>query len=244
MSIWSTMRRIRIVRIKVSRRRPCPVSWRTLAPLGLAVMALVGLVAAPAVAASSGSSTGTVEVVPPPVYSVTVSPATFTFGSCRGGSSTSTELGFPNGICNFGVLEESNTDSVAGGITITNTGEVSQIDVNGANAIPSDAGTPWTLCNGTDGTTPECSSKNEDPGVNQFIVDLIGSETLAEGGVEMYLSNSPSCDVAFAQTSSGGCSANTGSSQEEEVGLIGPASSTDTSPSFSTAITWTAVPAS
>src|SRR5436190_14283504 len=54
---------------------------------------------ATATADSSGSSTGTVNIVPP-VRSVTVSAASFNFAHCAPiGTSTPDHLGYPNGMC-------------------------------------------------------------------------------------------------------------------------------------------------
>lgn len=88
--------------------------------------------------------------VNPQFTSVTLSTNSAAFGSCSGGSSTSTALGFPNGNCT--------TPS----FTVKNNGTVSEgIDVQvGGTAAPADAGTggtPWTLL-GTQGT----------PGQDQF----------------------------------------------------------------------------
>jgi hypothetical protein len=199
-------------------------------------MALVGLSSAPALAQSSGSSTATINVGTQPVLSLTVSPSTVTYANCDGGSSTTSTLGFPNATCFVGGVIDSAQGS-AGGVTVTNTGAPSQVDVNGANAIPSDAGTNWTLV--TDAT----------PGANQFVEDGAGwSGNDADDSLEY--TNSPQCDAAFGEgqgqgtKDNGACTAasTTGESTAEQLYIIGPASSTDTSSTFTTVITWTAVP--
>jgi hypothetical protein len=214
------------------------VSWRRLAPIAISLVALGGISATPALAASSGSSTGTVNVAPPAVMSLTVSPSTVTFTSCIGGSSTSTELGFPNASCVVGSTPE-HAESV-NGVTVTNTGVAGLVDVNGGNAVPSDNGTPWTLCN----TSPTCTGTEDQAGANQYQLATVGwVGTGASQGINInLLANAAGCDTAFDQTVSGGCNATSGQSQEEQLSLVGPESSTDTSDQFTTTVTWTAVP--
>lgn len=237
MRTLSTITRIRIVRVGAPVRSS-PVrrhGWRPLA-LAISVMSLVSLSAAPALAASTGSSTGTITVATPAVYSVTVSPSTFSFGSCGTnlGASTGSSLGFPNGKCLYGTGSGSVYTT---GFTITNTGAAGHIDVNGANAVPSDAGTPWTLC------TEQSTCTNDGglyPGANQFQVN---TEADPEGSnAYAILSNSPACDGAFDGGTTGGCSAASGASQIEGLVMTGPESSTDTSSTFTTTLTWTAGP--
>jgi hypothetical protein len=238
MRTLSTIRRIRIVRVETPDRSS-PVrrhGWRPLA-LAISVMALVGLSAAPALAASPGSSTGTITVAATAVYSVTVSPS-FSFGICTangGAPSTGSTLVFPNGYCFSGTASGS---VYTAGVTITNTGAAGHIDVNGANADPSDLGTPWTLC-GLATTTP-CPSGSATPGANQFEMTTWGDPN--GGNAYTTLSNSPVCDMAFDGGTSGGCSATSGASQIEGQNMVGPESSTDTSSTFTTTLTWTAGP--
>jgi hypothetical protein len=242
MKIWSTVRRIRVVRVdvgdppmrdraRVGRGRVRPMGGRwTIA--GASLLAVTGVAALPALSAGAtgpsgtGSSAGTVDIAPPPVYSLTVSPSKFTFAKCGGGSSTPTQLGFPYGYCSYG---SEGATSVTGGITITNTGTAGHIDVNGSNAIPSDGGAPWTLESG-----------------NWSGPDEYALNTFGEGGggaSSLVLSTAPMCDTNFnLNTSPNGCSAASGAAQEEEVLLYGPQSSTDTSSKFTSTITWTAGP--
>jgi hypothetical protein len=239
MRALSTIKRIRIVRVETPDRSS-PVrrhGWRPLA-LTISVMALVGLSAAPALAANTGSSTATINVAGP-VYSVTVSPATFAFGLCstRLGASTGGSLGFPDGYCYYGTGSGSVYTS---GITITNTGAAGHIDVNGSSAVPSDAGTPWTLCSEGGATCTSLQGSLYYPGANQF---QLGTEADPQGSnAYTILSNSPACDAAFDGGTSGGCTAAIGASQIEGINLAGPESSTDTSSTFTTTLTWTAGP--
>ena len=239
MRTLSTIKRIRIVRVETPDRSS-PVrrhGWRPLA-LAISVMALVGLSAVPALAANTGSSTATINILPP-VYSVTVSPATFSFGLCstRLGASTGGSLGFPDGYCYYG----NGPGSVyTTGVTIANTGAAGHIDVNGSNAVPSDAGTPWTLCSEAVGTCTLLQGGLYYPGANQF--QLVTSADPEGGNASTILSNSPACDAAFDGGTSGGCSAAIGASQIEGITLAGPESSTDTSSTFTTTLTWTAGP--
>lgn len=178
-------------------------------------------------ASTSGSSTGTVNVTPPAVRSITVSPASFTFGACYDHANTSTgsTLAFPNGYCYI-----ANNGS---GITITNGTAASHIDVQGADAVPSDAGTHWTLC--TVGTS-SCLGSSNQPGQDQF-----GERVDVSGQADPWLTNSTQCDTAFdAPTSS--CAATAGQATTETLTLVGPSGSTDTSTTFSTVLTWTAAP--
>jgi hypothetical protein len=140
MQIWSTIKRTRIIRVGVPRQTPAygTQNWRLLALVGASMAAIVGISAAPALAASTGSSAGTINVTSPPVYSVTVTPSSFTFGNCSGASAST--LSFPNGTCNYS------------GVTVDNTGSAGELFVSAGNATPSDSGTPWTLTEG--GGTP------------------------------------------------------------------------------------------
>jgi hypothetical protein len=155
---------------------------------------------------------------------VSVSPAVVTFGSCTAGTSTATELGFPSGRCTVGGFPY--TAPSVGGVTVTNAGAAGEIEVNGTNAIPSDDVAPWTLVSGT-------------PGANQFFLETIGWDGTT--GTVGYIGAPPVCDNAFDFYS---CSVPSGQSQAEELEIVGPSSSTDTSTSFTTIVTWTAAPAS
>jgi hypothetical protein len=235
MHIWSMIRRIKIVRVQVANRPSTlkQIAWRRHAVLVVSVVAMGGFLAAPALAANSGSGTATINVAPA-VLSVSVSPSTFNL--CPTGS----PLTIPNGSCAFGTLPS--TGQSVGGVLVTNTGVAGHIDSNGANAVPSDSGTPWTLC------VPfaNCGSASANPGANQFTIQTDGFYNGA--GVSGYdtndLTNTPACDDTFSAggTTAGSCSAAHGASEDEQVNIFGPASSTDTSSVFTTVLTWTAVP--
>lgn len=234
MPTFETLRRVRIVRLETTHRPKFSEgsTFRRLLPLAISVLALTGLTTTPALAASSGSSTATINVAPAATRSMTVSPTTFTFSTnCAGG------LTFPNGVCDLGTFPSS-AKSV-GGITVANTGAAGHIDVNGANAIPSDAGTAWILCDPAAPVT--CTGSGSIPGANQFDLSTTGWNGTS-GTSSTNLSSTPACDSAFNAGNADKCSAATGASQVEEISLVGPTSTTDTSSSFTTIITWTAVP--
>src|SRR4029077_15895844 len=129
----------------------------------IATVAAVGalmLGGAPAVLASTGGSpTVTITVA---VRSITVSPSTATFNTCSlSGTSTGSTLEFPNGLCTTGTSY----------ITITNGAAAGHVDVNGADAIPADNGTHWTLCGS--------GSSSCLPGTDQF--DEVGNFVTGSG---------------------------------------------------------------
>ena len=216
--------------------------WLLMAAGGLlmAGVAACGTSAAPAGAGNSSSISMSLTTVPT-VRSVTVSPAKAVFGACTGGSAASTtksttaRLGYPNGRCWYGKLGP-------GGhypITITNTGIASDIDVNGTSANPSDDGDQWSLCN--IGTSPAVTctgnSSHVDPGTNQYrVINFSADNTPDYDG----LTDSPTCDRQF--TPAAGCLAAQGEFQNEGLELIGPASSSDLSTSWTVTITWMPVP--
>jgi len=204
---------------------------RTFSPRIAAVgtVALLGLAnGIPASANTSASTTGTITVA---VRSVTVSPSSIAFGSCvtnDGLTSTGSALTFPNGGCQ------------AINITITNGTAPGHIDITGADAIPADSGTHWTLCGAVaaaGGAT--CANGQFTPGVDQFFEEGHSSNTSAPSPP---LSTTPQCDLAFANSGGASCSATSGQVGSEYLSLEGPSSSTDNSTSFTTIWTWTAVP--
>jgi len=168
-------------------------------------------------AAATGSVSATVNIA---VISLTVSPGALTLGTCSGGNSTATQLGFPNGQCQGGPA------------TITNTGAASHISLEGTNAVPFDNGTQWKLCpagpltlNGI--TLPTCAPS---PGQDQFTMAVQGSQT-------QYVFPTSALDGNFG---AGSGAATAGQSVTEAVALQGPSSSTDQSNSFTATITWIA----
>jgi hypothetical protein len=134
-------------------------------------------------------------------------------------------LAFPNGTC-----------STNGVVTITNGTQVGHIDVQGADAIPSDSGTHWTLCGGTGASCTGTGGAK--PGQDQFEQ---GTTNATATPTPVPMTTSPACDIEFDGTA-GDCVAGSGQSQSEDLFLVGPSASTDTSASFTTTVTWTAVP--
>jgi hypothetical protein len=203
--------------------------------IGMVAISLTFIGALPSGADStSGSSTATVNIA---VRSVNVSPSTTTFNQCydaNGNLLPSAVLVFPFGMCQT-------IDTAA--VTITNGSAPGHIDVQGADAIPSDNGTHWTLCGGAGG--PACTSSISNalvagikyPGQDQFV------ELTSIGGISgtlgtAPLTNSPQCDDQFGSS----CVATSGQATTESLVLQGPTASTDSSSSFTTVWTWTAVP--
>ena len=193
-----------------------------LAPPLAAVTAVCALGLASVMPVSASSSGGTTATVNIAVRSITVSPSTSTFDYCADNTykSTGGYLSFPNGIC-----------AVTSGVTITNGTASGNIDVQGADAIPSDNGTHWTLCGGTG---PSCTGGAGNAGQDQFR-ELESNNS----NNSPLLTTSPQCDTAF---NAGSCAATSGQAATQALNLYGPSASTDTSSSFSTVWTWTAVP--
>jgi hypothetical protein len=204
------MIRIRIVRTQRSRRH---VRRSELAAL---VLLAAGICTLPAAAASGTGSVAATIHVGSSVLSLTVSPSTFDY--CTSG----TPLTFPNGFC-----------GASSPVTVTMGSVGGHIDVNGADALPSDSGTPWTLCDGTGGG-PACAAPRT-PGPDQYLEGQIINLAPA---LNSFLYDSPECDVAFGSA----CQASAGASVAEQYAMTGPSSSTSTASSFSTTITWTALP--
>ena len=212
--------------------------------LVVALVAVAGLAACatssggtPAGTPGKGSSIAISLKVVSTIVSVTVSPSSANFGGCAGGNasvntaSTSAALGFPNGHCSLG------TPGAHGSfpITITNTGVAADVYVNGGNAVPSDKGTEWGLCNFGTNPAAKCSAGDGKlPGNNQYVVQNFASGSMNPAG----LTGSMTCDTQFA---AGGCSAVQGDAQAEGILLTGPASSSDQSTTWTVTIIWTAV---
>jgi hypothetical protein len=205
-------------------------------PLLAIGLAGCGYTAPPTGAGQSASVNLSLTTVPT-IRSVTVSPASASFGACSGGTalantqSTPTKLGFPNGRCWVGSL------GAAFPITITNTGIASYVDVNGVSAVPSDDGTGWNLCNVGDNPAVTCTGRNSNwPGMDQYLVQNFGPDRENGSG----LTDNPQCDNEF--DSDGRCWAMQGASQTEGIELTGPNQSSDNSTKWTVTITWTPVP--
>jgi hypothetical protein len=208
----------------------------------IALLAVTGLAAcatsAPTGAGTPGKGSGiaiSLNVVPT-LVKVSVSPSSASFTDCTGGNadlntaSTPDALGFPNGHCQLGTPGPNGNLP----ITITNTGVAADVYVSGANAVPSDGGTQWSLCNF--GTSPAvaCSGSGK-PGSNQYAAQNFTAGIINPAG----LTNTMKCDALFA---GGQCLAvGQGNAQSEGIMLTGPTLSSDHSTSWTVTITWTAV---
>lgn len=186
---------------------------------------------------SNSSTTGHLSVVPT-IRSVTVSPGSVEFGNCSGGNgatnSTGKAMGYPNGLCSVGVVNETFP------ITVTYTGLPGQVYVQSGNAAPSDGGKGWTLCSppttGSEQPHTACNGTAGLPGTDQYMVQNF-AEQVSSATV---LNDSAACDEEFDPA--GGCSATpaefTKQIQREGLLLTGPASWDDHSTSWTMTITW------
>lgn len=200
-------------------------SYGRRAVTALAVCAAI-LVPTGVTALAGSQISATINVVPPAVKSVTVSVTDLTYGSCGGGSSTANQLGFPNGHCQ------------ASGYTVTNGNTAAQIDVTGADAVPSSGATAhWTLCNGQ--VIGPCTGTGYFPGQNQYGETVINPTTVNQW--QTALANSAQCDLGFwnSNTTCGTSAATTSAS--EYLVILGPSASSDGSSTFTTTVTYTAV---
>ncbi len=203
--------------------------WIAVIAAVLATVAAALLAAAGTRADTSAVLSETIDVSPPPTRSLTVSPGGI--GIC----SPSEPLAFPNGECN------------SPAITITNGAVADDIDVQGQNAVPSDvtqdpgtAPPDWALCGSASTAclgSPEPGGTLTYPGQDQY-----EEWTDTEGSRGPYLSDTAQCDTAFNSYPLVSCAASAGQSQEEFVALVAPSASTDTSATFTSALTWTAAP--
>ncbi len=209
---------------------------RPLALIG-AITAAATMLAAPGAHAATGNSvTASISVAPPLVRSVTISPSNTTFSTCQAddGAPVTTTLTLPNGGCTTPTGANGSTP-----ITITNGQAAGHIDASASDATPSDNATPWTLCGG-DG--PGCTGNSLAPGVDQYQLAARPSYQLAD---EAPLTGTPACDNAYDENDTSpasGCVAAAGQVGTEYLALQGPSATTDQSDTFSTTVTWTAVP--
>ena len=141
--------------------------------------------------------------------SVTISASSETYSTCQGTAGAG--LAIPGGACTTPFF------------TVTDNGTASEnVMVEGANAVPSDNGTPWTL-----GTSS---------GANEYYEETAESPA-SQGAAELNV-NAPVCDGAFNKGSCAATAGQTGSS--EQLLMDGPSSSSDSSSAFTTTVTWTA----
>jgi hypothetical protein len=194
--------------------------WQSLIAAVLGFSAVASLLASSA-RASATPSASVQETINVAVRSLTVSPSSVSV------CSTQSPLTFPNGSCSTPT------------ITITNGAAGGHIDIAGTNAVPSDqTGTSWALCV----ELTSCTGSNGYPGADQYReYNLVnpGAGTAYQG---LDLTTAGACDEVFDEPSGFACSSSPGQTATEFVNLMGPASSTDQSPTFSASITWTAVP--
>jgi len=186
---------------------------------------------------SNSSTVGHLSVVPT-IRSVTVSPGSVEFGSCSGGdgatNSTPNAMGYPNGLCSVGVVNEQFP------ITVSYTGIPGQVYVQSGNAVPADGGTQWTLCSpptgGSEQAQTKCNGTDGLPGNDQYMIQNFAEQVTSATVVN----NSAACDEEFDP--SGGCSATPAEfakqSQHEGLLLTGPANWDDHSTSWTMTITW------
>ncbi len=185
-------------------------------------MGTVSLLAMPAAnAASSGTNTSTVEVTPTEVRSVTVSPGTGTFATCRDPDDQVTigTLTIPGGHCFLGSPTQEEF------VTVTNGPVAGRILINGEAARPSDGGTPWAL-----GASPAADVFTET------------SHNTVDGGDDQSLTTTPVCDVTYSPDVDGLCTASPNEPNDEFLRIDAPTSSTDSSSTFTVTTTWTAAP--
>jgi hypothetical protein len=213
------IRRDRVV-LGVRTKRLARIRAKSAAIAAASLLPLV-LFALPATAATSGGNASTLNLAPAAIRSLTVTPATSTFGNCSGGNTS--EMSIPSGTCGIGT-NALVTGTITNGITITNGSVAGHIDVVGGSAIASDAGTSWTLVGAS-------------PSANQFEEVATGGTNGVEGSTTV--STVSQCDSAF-DADNGVCTATAGQSQEEALVITGPTASTDAGP-FTVTTTWTAV---
>jgi hypothetical protein len=124
-----------------------------------------------------------------------------------------------------------------GTIRITNGGVAAHIDVTGSDAVPGDRGKHWTLCGGSG---LPCTGKRNRPGKDQFQVTTAGGTKKPIPATT--LTYNAQCDTAY-DLAAGllACSATPGQAGNEGLSALVASSSTDSSLTFTSLITWTAV---
>jgi hypothetical protein len=191
-------------------------------PLTIAAFVVVALVTSvavsvvPAGAATSDTALGSLSVA---VRSVNVTPTSFAIGSCTL-DGTPTILQFPNDQCS------------AGSFTVTNGDAASHIDLKVGSFVPADHGPVWRACGWSPSSS--CSGPAGAPGHNQFTwTNGVGQ---ALGGTTAQCEQHASPAVTPCPLT-GPSAVNT-----DQFTMVGPSQSSDLSPSFTIALTWTAVP--
>ncbi len=207
----------------------------------LVVVAAVGALGAPA--GADATVQGTVSMA---TRSVTVDTTSVAYDDCEispyataDASQSTAGLPTPNGVC-----------STSDTFTVTNGQIPDWIEVSTGRFEPdSTVGPPWDICNFTGGSFTTaigdltCSgtafSGGQLPGQNQAEVQLVSSGDNAPIGP--YPRCAGTIDPAGCTTTQGAAA---GASGTFGLDMTGPQSVQSTSPSFSDAITWTAVPPS
>lgn len=175
-----------------------------------------------------GLATGSVGVtLSAAVRSVTVTgfngTTSVAFTDCDGVAGAA--LSYPNSVCNSQEF------------TLVNGSARSHLYVHGGDMIPADSGTPWTLC--FLAPQPACAAPLH-PGLDQYQMQTVYATT----GGGRALTNGNQCDAfaAGAVVFEDGCRAAGGAAIPGHFQLVGPSVSTDNSSTFSTTVTWTALP--
>jgi hypothetical protein len=206
----------------------------------VALMLIIGVVAYVALRGSAqaspggASTTASLKVVPTMRY-VIVSPTATKFARCKFGPrgapfhSTSTALGYPNGRCWIGKLRSTWPIKIS-------RDPQSEVLVWGYNAVPSDGGTQWRLCNRGADPAVACMGPGGRPGRDQFFVENFW----AGGQNATGLTDATRCAATF--TSSSSCLLSMGQSQSEGMAVIGPSRPDDNSTLWRIRIAWIAVP--
>ena len=220
---------VRIVRHHPSEPTCCRPGPRALRPwlTGLSALAAAAALAAPA-SAQTTTTSGNVSATIPifvKVYSVNVSPSSFTFSNCHDNASPANPtagLYLPNGSC----------DSSGAPLTVQVTSNIdSHVTVIGAPAAPSDGlGASWNLCDPSGAAAAQCGAgPSTPPGGNQFRMQVGGSSSPVSA-----LNTAGELDTNFAAAGS----ATPGQFVAESLTITAPSSSTDISPSFTTSVSW------
>jgi len=195
---------------------------------------VAGLV--PIVSAQAQDSGGVNVTVNTAVRSISVTPSSATYGDCSGGSADA--LNFPNGEC-----RAPSSQVVPASITVANGPVSGHVNVTGASffGLDMDTNSQWQLCNTIDnglGGNPGCTGASGVPGQNQAHESAVhAANTLSQ----IALGTAAQCDNAFVGDNSG-CTASANQSEQEYLSLVGPSSTTNPTSTFSTTVTWTAVP--
>jgi hypothetical protein len=124
---------------------------------------------------------------------------------------------------------------------VTYTGIPGYVYVSGSNAVPSDNGPQWSLCNpgGNPSSSTHCHGPQGLPGSDQYMVQNFAGSAENAG----ILTTTATCDAVF--DANGGCSATPpefqSTTQHEGLELTGPNAWDDHSTSWTMTVTWIAV---